>query len=341
MIPFSYVQPASIRDASDHTSDADSMAIAGGTTMIDLMKLNVLKPTQLVHVRDVLDDSVSISNGRLVIGAGCTMSKLANHDLVRNTLPAIRQSLILAASPQIRNMATIGGNLLQRTRSTYFRHTDMPLPDDADPITSLGDRVDTSLMAVLGNGGKLVGMYPGDFAVTVVAFNGEIELSDGKKQRTVRAREFYQVPSDTFQYSTAMEPGELITKVTLPITDALKNSLYYKVRERSSYAFALASASVGLVIDGDKIVQAHVGLGGLGSIPWHSPEAEQQLVGNSPEADVFQAAADAALQSADPPSGLEYKVPLAKRTLVRALTTVRDHGPLNDQQLWATQHGRT
>lgn len=339
MIPFQYEQPSTLEDASSILTQERSMPIAGGTTMVDLMKLNVLKPTKVVHVRDVLDGSVTTENNFIVIGGACTMATLADHDSVRDQFPAIRQSLILAASPQIRNMATIGGNLLQRTRSPYYRHTDMPLPDE--PMSRFGKGVDTSLLAVLGNGGRLVGMYPGDFAVTVMAFDGQLELNGPEGVRTVAAREFYNVPTETFQYTTSLKPGELITRVRLPISEPLRNSYYLKVRERSSYAFALASASVGLQIDGDRIESARVGIGGLGSIPWHSPEAEAELTGKPPTDATFEAAADAALKTANPPLGLEYKVPLAKRTLVRALKTLHDQGPLSDEQLWATQHGRT
>ncbi len=279
----------------------------------------------------------------LVIGAGCTMAKLADDPLVKNRFPVIRQSLILAASPQIRNMATIGGNLMQRTRSPYFRHPDMPLPQVSVSAKSesFGGDVDTSQMAVLGNGGRLVSMYPGDFGVAVVALNGELELTSQDGSRMVKARQFYQVPDESFQYTTAIRAGELITSVTIPITPAVKNSIYFKVRERSSYAFALASMAIGLQIDDGKISAANVGIGGLGSIPWHSAEAEQSLIGKPPTDDVFLAAAEAALAGANPPMGLQYKVTLAKRSMIRALQILRDQGPLDDEQLWSTQHGRS
>lgn len=343
MIPFTYHEPTNLSDATDELDQVDVMPIAGGTTLVDLMKLNVLKPTKVIHVRGVLDASVEQTDGHLVIGAACTMSDLADHEAVRDRLPAIRHSLILAASPQIRNMATIGGNLLQRTRSTYYRHTDMALPGDA-AINAVeggfGADVDTSMMAVLGNGGRLVGMYPGDFAVTVVAFDATLTVQGPDGKRTVRARDFYQTPKDSFQYTTALRGGELITSLSFPITPCLRNSFYMKVRERSSYAFALASASVGFQIENDRIIAANVGLGGLGAIPWHSPEAEQTLVGNPPTDETFHAAAEAALVSANPPAGLEFKVPLARRTIVRALQTLRDEGPLTDEPLWVMQHGR-
>ncbi len=334
MIPFQYTDANKMTAAARIDHDR-VMAIAGGTTMVDLMKLNVLTPEHLIHVRGMLPSEVNVAGEELTIGAACTMSDLADHDAVKGKLPVVRQSLILAASPQIRNMATIGGNLLQRTRSTYFRHTDMPVQHASGSAGA-----DASSLAVLGNGGRLVGTYPGDFAIAFVAMGGRIELAGPDGKRAVLANEFYREPSDTFQYTTALREGELIRSLTLPITKCLRNSFYLKVRERSSYAFALASAAVGLDIQDDRIIDAKVGLGGLGSIPWHSREAEKVLIGNAPTNDVFAQAADAALVNADPPDGAQYKVTLARRTLARALQILRDRGPLDDRSLFAMQHGR-
>ncbi len=346
MIPFELVPVTSLDQALSNIDHASSMALAGGTTMLDLMKLNVLTPNRLVHVTKQMDSMVRLVGDALSIGAGCTMADLADNTNVVEKLPALRQSLILAASPQIRNMATIGGNLLQRTRSTYYRHRDMP--DDAvvagDGEKKFGAGVDTSCLAVLGNGGKLVGTYPGDLAVTLIAFDAQVSLQSDTGTRSVALRDFYQEPDGQSQYTTVLQPHELITSVNLAITAALRNSLYLKIRERSSYAFALASTAIGLELSGRgssaKIVAANVGLGGLGSIPWHSVEAEQALVGQFATDATFQAAAEVALAAANPPVGLEFKVPLAKRIVVRALKTLRDQGPLTDQQLWAMQHGR-
>ncbi len=348
MIPFLYEEPQTLTAACSKIDHTDYMAIAGGTTMIDLMKLNVLTPKSLVHVRKILPSNVTIRDNHLVIGAACTMANLADHPLVNGKLPGVRQSLILAASPQIRNMATMGGNLLQRTRSAYFRHTDMPIEyENAQKSNSansddaiFGKGVETSLLAVLGNDGRLVGMYPGDFAVTFVAFGGQLVLASPDGERSVAARDFFLAPGDSFQYTTALKSNEVIKELHLPITATLKNSFYHKVRERSSYAFALASCSVGLQLDGDRIIAANIGLGGLAPIPWHSKEAEQVLVGQIASDKTFTRAAAAALAEANPPSGLEFKVPLAKNTIIRALQTVRDDGPPNDEQLWAMQHGR-
>jgi len=354
MIPFDYRSPESLDAAKDGLDHDQVMALGGGTTLLDLMKLNVLRPQEVVHVKPLLDDSVEIADGKLVIGAGCSMAKLADSEPVRQRFPAIRQSLILAASPQIRNMATIGGNLLQRTRSTYFRHPDMP--DDAlhgedNPLAASG--ADTSYLAVLGNDGRLVGTYPGDFAVSLVAFDGSLELSGRDGQRTIKAREFYQTPrGEQTQYTTDLAAGELISKISIPLTAADQSdelttrSIYFKIRERSSYAFALASVAAGLSLEGDgsgpqqTIRQASVALGGLASIPWHSAAAEEALVGQPASDETFRAAAEAALADAQPPAGTQYKVTMAKRAIVRSLQILRDQGALNDENLWAMQHGR-
>lgn len=348
MIPFIFEEPQSLATACSKIDHSDTMAIAGGTTIVDLMKLNVLTPKSVIHVRKVLPSVVEMRGDQLVIGAACTMATLADHPLVNGKLPVVRQSLILAASPQIRNMATLGGNLLQRTRSAYFRHTDMPVKYESKKKSKsassdsevFGDGVETSLLAILGNNGNLVGMYPGDFAVTFVAFGGQLLLASPNGQRTVAARDFYLAPKDSFQYTTALRPNEVIKELHLPISETLKNSMYFKVRDRSSYAFALASCSVGLQMNGNRIEAANVGLGGIASIPWVSQEAEQALVGEMASDETFERAATAALADANPPSGLEFKVSLAKNTIVRALQIVRDQGPLNDEQLWAMQHGR-
>ena len=342
MIPFTFQQPDTLTDAATAIAADDSIALAGGTTVVDLMKLNVMTASQVVSIKPILDDSVSLDGETLRIGAGCTMADAADSAELREHCPAARQSLITAASPQIRNMATLGGNLLQRTRLPYFRHTDLSVngPDDQPPSV-FGEGVDTGLAAVLGHSGQIVGTYPGDFAVSFLAFDGSVELQGPEGERTVRARDFYTLPkAGEIQYGTVLKPGELITALLLPVSDVSRNSFYFKVRERSSYAFALASAAVGLELDGRTITAAHVALGGLGAIPWHSPEAEAALVGKSATPDVFAAAADAALADAKPPAGVEFKVPLAKRTIVRALSVLAESGPIDDERLWAMQHGR-
>lgn len=346
MIPFRFHSYANLDNAVDVIDHQRTVALGGGTTLVDLMKLNVLTPEQVVYVKPLLDSEIRVENDRITIGGGCTMSQLAAHQVAREQFPALRQCLITAASPQIRNMATIAGNLLQRTRSTYFRHVDMP----SDALVSgyedqpFGTGTDAASFALLGNGGKLVGTYPGDFAITLVAFDGQIQLSGKNGSRSIPARDFFEKPNRSNQYTTALKANELITSISLPLAAVSKNSIYLKIRERSSYAFALASASVGLDLEGQgadaTIREVRVGIGGLASIPWNSPEAVGALKGKPASDENFASAADAALAGAQPPVGTEFKITLAKRTIVRALKQLRDHGPLDDRQLWAWQHGR-
>ncbi len=349
MKPFEFVEPRSQAEALQSFDERGSMWLAGGTTLVDLMKLNVLTPNKVISIKPLLDRTIQRKEDQLLIGAGSTMAEVADHALIRKHFPLVRHSLILAASPQIRNMATIGGNLLQRTRSPYFRHIDFAtinadvLPEGLDRAQAEG--VDTSSMAILAHGGKLCGTYPGDFAIAFVALNGTLHLQGPDGDRSLAAREFYTAPSDkSLQYRTQLKPGEIITAVSLPITAAAEHSYYFKVRERSSYAFALASAAVALELDGQgdqaKIVDVHVGLGGLATIPWASPAAEQVLRGQKATDAIFSEAAEAALKDAEPPAGLEWKVTLAKRVLVRTLKQLRVEAPPTDEQLFSAQHGR-
>ena len=358
MVPFQFERPGSLDAAATALVEDGTQAIAGGTTMVDLMKLNVLTPRRLVSVRPVLESGVEITDDRITIAAGTTMADCADAsgadasgadasgadaDGMAEAFPALRQSLLLAATPQIRNMATMGGNLLQRTRSPYFRHVDMPVdgPPGSAPPAEFGRDVDTSLLALFGHGGRLVGTYPGDFAVVFAAFGGRVEVRRGGQTVTIDAADFYQTPGEVeHQYRTALQPGDVITAITFDRTPSTARSIYYKVRERSSYAFALASAAVGLTMDGDQITAASVALGGVGSVPWVSQPAIEALVGQAATDETFAAAAKAAVSDAEPPAGAEFKVPILQATIERALKTVRDRHPLSDEAMWAIQHGR-
>lgn len=342
MIPFQFERPDTLARASELLRQDGSVALAGGTTVVDLMKLNVMTPSRVVSVAPIVPTGVEIGPDRIDVAAGTTMAALADADGLAEALPAVRQSLLLAATPQIRNMATIGGNLLQRTRSPYFRHTDMPVagPSGEAPA-EFGRDVDTSLLALFGHGGQLVGTYPGDFGVVFAAFRGEVSASDGARSRGIAAAELYRPPREgEHQYTNTLEAGEVIVGLSLKRSPMAARSVYYKVRERSSYAFALASAAVGLDLDGDTIREAAVGLGGVGAIPWVSQPAEDTLRGEPATDETFERAAEAAVAEAEPPAGAEFKVPLLRRTIVRALQTVRDRFPLSDETMWAMQHGR-
>ncbi|QDT17433.1 FAD binding domain-containing protein [Alienimonas californiensis] len=338
MVPFTF------SSAADPAAAARPSAayLAGGTTMADLMKLNVLTPEEVTFVRPALSAEVTKTDDGLRVGAGCTMAALADHPLVRSNLPAVRHALILAASPQIRNMATVGGNLLQRTRCPYFRHTEYRCNkrEPGSGCDAQEEGADRSLMAVLGVSDRCIANYPGDFAVAFAALGGSVKTERPDGGRTIAATDLHRLPGDTPEIETVLRPGELITHLTLPFSPAAANGWYCKIRERSSYAFALASAAVGLELDGDRVKSCHIALGGVGVKPWRSPEAEATLTGKAATDEQFAAAAEAALADADPPKGTEYKVTLAKRTLAYALRRLRDDGPPDDATLFALQHGR-
>lgn len=344
MKPFQFSQPDSLDDAIARGGSQQAMWLAGGTTLIDLMKLNVLTPSHVVSIKPLLDKSIRLNGDEIILGAGCTMAQVASDAHIIKHLPVIRQSLILAASPQIRNMATLGGNLLQRTRSPYFRHTEFP--DDATQVAdSSGNSPDISMLAILGHSGRMLGTYPGDFGNALLAVDGKLHLKSRTESRIVKAREFFIAPKDQATYTTQLAEHELVESISIPVNACHAHSMYLKVRDRSSYAFALASAAVAVELEGSganaHIKHAKVSLGGIATIPWASQEAEAALRGKTASDDVLREAADAALAPARPPRGLEFKVTLAKRVLVRALQTLRDQGVPSDQEIWAFQHGRT
>jgi xanthine dehydrogenase YagS FAD-binding subunit len=246
---------------------------------------------------------------------------VGENKLVMEQYQVISQSLLLAASPQLRNMASIGGNLLQRTRCGYFRDTAFPCnkrqPGSGCPAQDGENRG----LAILGGSKSCIATFPGDLAVALVALDAVLLLENAKgKQRRVPLVDFHLLPGNTPQHETVLEPGELIVSVTIPAAAHTRKSMYLKVRERTSYAYALASAAVGLDVQGGQIRSARVALGGVGTKPWRSREAEKVLTGAPATEATFRAAAAAALREAQPREHNRFKVELAQNTLVRALT---------------------
>lgn len=344
MIPFTLAPPADSAEAAAArvAESADAAFLAGGTTLADLMKLNVLLPARVEYVKPVLSSTIEEDGDALRVGAACTMAALADHPIVRESFPAVRHTLILAASPQIRHMATVAGNLLQRSRCPYFRHPDwQDAPPEPDP---LADGADRSMAAVLGVTAKYTPKYPGDMAAAMAAFDAKIETVHPDGGRTMPVRDLHDKASPAPHANLALRRGELITHLVLPKSAAAANSWYCKVRERSSYAFALASAAVGLELDGAgesaTVKDAKIGLGGVASRPWHAAEAERALIGEPATDANFDAAAKVAFVSAKPPAGQEWKVTLGERTLAHALKWLRDRGVPDDRTLFAMQHGR-
>ena len=301
---------------------ADVRFLGGGTTLIDLMKLNVESPARLLDINRLpLDKIESISGSGLKIGAMVRNSDLANHATVQRDYSVLSQAIMQGASPQIRNMATVGGNLLQRTRCVYFRDTAMPCnkrePGSGCPAITGHNRT----LAILGASEHCIATNPSDMCVALAALEATIHIQGTKGSRAVAFGDFHLLPGDTPHRETVLEPGDLITHVTLPPPIAGSKHVYLKLRDRASYEFALASTAVVVTIASGKISRAHVALGGVGTKPWRSLEAEAALTGKPATEATFRQAAEAALRAAKPQSENKFKIELAKRCLTHALRT--------------------
>jgi xanthine dehydrogenase YagS FAD-binding subunit len=301
---------------------ADVRFVAGGTTLIDLMKLDVESPTKVIDINRLdLAKVEKQPDGTLRIGALVRNSDLAHDPNVTRDYPVLSQALLSGASAQLRNMATTGGNLLQRTRCPYFRdlgysHCNKRTPGSG--CAAIGGLNRTH--AILGTSENCIATHPSDMAVAMMALEAVVHVKSATGDRDIPIGEFYLVPGTTPENENVLRPGDLITYVTLPAPIPAAKSHYLKLRDRASYEFALASAAVVVETEGGKIRKARVALGGVGTKPWRSLEAEHALVGKSPNASTFHAAAQAALHDAKPQPGNRYKIELSKRCIVRALT---------------------
>jgi xanthine dehydrogenase YagS FAD-binding subunit len=311
---------ASAAKATTAQQGAEIRFIGGGTTLIDLMKLNVEQPKTLIDVNRLpLDKIEALPDGGLAIGAGVRNSDLAYHPLVRKNYAVLSEAILSGASAQLRNMATTAGNLLQRTRCMYFRDTAMPC-NKREPGSGCAaiTGVNRSL-AILGTSEHCIATNPSDMNVAMAALEATIHVRGAKGERSIPIGDFHLLPGNTPHRETVLEPGDLITHVTLPPPAPGSRSFYLKLRDRASYEFALASAAVVVTVANGKMMHARIALGGVGTKPWRSNEAETELTNQSATQAVFQKAADAALGGAKPQSQNGFKVELAKRCLVHAL----------------------
>jgi len=311
MRPFELTAPTTVEAALA----SPGTFLAGGTTLLDLMKLNVLTPQHVLDINELPLRGIDTSNG-LRVGALERMSDIAVHPGV---YPVISRALLLSASQQLRNMASIGGNLLQRTRCTYFRDVATPCnkraPGSGCPAISGANR----MHAVLGTSDSCVATHASDVAVALVALGAEIRLVSKTGSRTVELADFYRLPGDSPEVENDLRPGELIAEVLVPRLDWASHSTYVKVRDRQSYEFALCSAAVALDIQGSRIVDARVAVGGVATVPWRLTAVEEALRGAPATQAAFEAAASVAADGARPLADNEFKVSLLKRTVVRAL----------------------
>ncbi|TKT76260.1 xanthine dehydrogenase family protein subunit M [Aquamicrobium sp. LC103] len=323
MNDFGYSRAASIDEAVALARQPGAMLLAGGTTLVDLSKCDVARPNALVDISRIPGlDEVRLDEDNAAIGALATMSHVAVQAGIRENFPAISESLLLAASAQLRNMATIGGNLMQRTRCVYFRdpagYSACNKRDPGSGCAALGGIAHDH--AVLGASDACIAVYPGDLAVALTALEAVVRTN----LREIQIRDFFVEPGDTPQRETVLEPGEMITEIIVPRSPLSANSTYLKVRERKSYEFASASAAVGLAFeaDGRTIRDIHVALGGLATKPWRALAVEEALRGKIIDEQAIRDVSRLAVEGAVAQGANAYKIELAPRVVARAILKV-------------------
>lgn len=321
MLPFNYTRARNENDAMERGGAPKAVFVAGGTTLIDLMKLNVMLPATLVDINGLpLDKIEALPDGGLRVGAMVRNSDLAHHEPVVKRFPVLSQAILAGASAQLRNVATTGGNLMQRTRCYYFRDTayacNKRQPGSGCAAVDGFNRIH----AVLGGSEHCVATHPSDMVVALVALDAIVHIKGAGGERKVAVADFNLLPGNTPHLETVVQPGELITYVTVPNSKFAARSAYVKLRDRASYEFALASAAAALELEGNKIRSARLTLGGVATKPWRSQEAEHVLTGATADEKTFHAAAEAAMKQARPLRYNGFKIELAKRAIVRALS---------------------
>jgi xanthine dehydrogenase YagS FAD-binding subunit len=330
MRPFKYTKAADAAAAvKTVAANANSKFLAGGTNLIDLMKEDVERPAELVDVTKLNLTQIRSQGGGISIGALAKNTDTANHPLIRQNYPLLTQAILAGASQQIRNMATNGGNLLQRTRCPYFYDTAMPC-NKREPNSGCGALEGINRMhAIFGWSDKCVAVYPSDMAIALAALDAvvKVQTADGK-ERVIPFTEFHRLPENNPEKDTNLQHGELITAIELPKSNFAGKSYYLKVRDRASYAFALVSVAAALETSGNTIRQARIALGGVAHKPWRAFEAEKFLAGKSATEANFRQAAELEMKSAKPLEHNKFKVELGKRVIVRALTQAMNGGKI-------------
>ena len=337
MRPFVYEKPASVsaavKSASRFAADglpptqASAQFIAGGTNLADYMKLGVARPERLLDLNGLSEPvlrRIRVDADGIRFGALVRMSDAAGNSEIRHHYPVIADSLKLAASGQLRNMASLAGNILQRTRCEYFRETSWPCNKrERGSGCAAMDGINRQ-HAVLGTSNACIATYHGDFAQALIALDAVVEVQGPDGARKIPFAKLHRLPKDTPDVETSLASDEVITAIEVPAGAWTRRSLYLKIRDRESYAFALASAAVALDMDGSKVSEARIALGGVATVPWRAKAAEEALRGKTLDEKSAQAAAEAAFQDARPREHNAFKIDLGKRTLVRALIETRD-----------------
>jgi xanthine dehydrogenase YagS FAD-binding subunit len=320
---FTYVRAdepgAAVKEA---TAEAGARFLAGGTNLVDYMKLNVESPTRLVDINHLPLARIDVTDAGVRIGALVRNSDLAYHETIRRDYPVLSEALLSGATPQLRNMATVGGNLLQRTRCTYFRDTAWACNKRQPGAGCSALEGYNRSHAVLGTSEKCIATHPSDMCVALAALDAVIKTRGARGERSIPIGEFHVAYGEDPARESVLEHGELITAVELPRREWFRRSHYLKVRDRAAFEFALASVAAALEIKDGKITAARVALGGVATKPWRASGAEKVLVGATPGEEAYAAAAKAALEGARPQKFNAFKIELARRAVVRALTTV-------------------
>jgi xanthine dehydrogenase YagS FAD-binding subunit len=323
--PFILERPRDLAGAiAFHAKAGDNRAaaeyIGGGTDMVQLLQEDVRRPERLVSLAGLLDERIEVTAQGLRIGAGATMAQAASHPEVAAGFPVIAEALLASASPQVRNQATLGGNLLQRTRCPYFRDVGYSACNKRMPgsgCAAIGG--DNRWNAVLGTSEQCIATHASDLAVALVALDAVVELQGAQGTRTVRLDELYRLPGDTPYLETILEPGEVIAAIMVPASPVAHRSHYLKVRERASFEFALVAAAVALEMEGETIRQARVALGGVGTKPWRVPHVERALAGSRLEKAALRKAGALAAKEARRYGRNDFKIELMQRAIVRAV----------------------
>ncbi|HLU03081.1 MAG TPA: xanthine dehydrogenase family protein subunit M [Advenella sp.] len=321
MTPFTYTRAANIEEALRAASGSGVCKfIAGGTNLLDLMKENVEQPTHLIDVTQLPLKSIEeTDDGGLMLGALTTNSQVA-HDLrVRERYPLLASAISAGASPQLRNAATTGGNLLQRTRCFYFYDTAVACNKrkPGSGCAAIGGQ--NRIHAILGASEHCIATHPSDMCVALAALRATVQVAGPDGERTINLTDFHRLPQDRPQLDTTLRPGELVTAVRLPAERFATHYTYLKLRDRLSYAFALVSVAAALQFEDQVITQARIALGGVAHKPWHEPAAEKLLIGKVPDRQTFSAVAEQLLSGAHGQGHNDFKIELARRTILRAL----------------------
>lgn len=301
--------------------------LGGGTNLVDLMRENIEQPDALVDVSGLPFNQIEeLSDGAISIGAAVKNSALANHRIIRERYPFLSQAIVFGASGQIRNMATVGGNLMQRTRCPYF-YDEVANCNKRKPGSGC-DAIDgfNRMHAILGTSESCIATHPSDMCVALAALDARVHVEGKNGKRAIPFNDFHRLPANTPHIETDLQPDELITSIQIPAVDFAKNSLYRKVRDRASYAFALVSVAAALEVENGVIKNVRLALGGVAHKPWRAFEAEKLLAGAEAKAETFRRAAEAELAKAKGFAYNAFKIELAKRTIASVFTELTERG---------------